>query len=218
MDNSTPDLRVRFDYEWGTLSAGDLPEEPIQPFRQWLADAGREMGADFNAVVLATADSAGRPSARNVLLREVDEAGDFWFFTNRTSHKGRDMASNPEVSLLFSWLPMHRQVRVDGTSSPLDDEASDRYFSERPRDSQIAAWASSQSEVIESRRTLEDSVKYFDVLYEGREVPRPPHWGGYLVSPRCVEFWQGRPSRLHDRIRYCRAGSGADWAKERLAP
>ncbi|MFV0316956.1 MAG: pyridoxamine 5'-phosphate oxidase [Microthrixaceae bacterium] len=213
-----PDLNVRFDYEWGTLAFGDLPDEPIAPLREWLAEAGEHMGADFNAMGLSTVDTAGRPSSRNVLLRDVTDSGEFWFFTNRSSHKGNDIASNPQVCLLFSWLPLHRQVRVDGAAHELDDEASDLYFAQRPRDSQIAAWASEQSSTLGDRGELEAAVDRFEERFEGAPVTRPGHWGGYAVTARSIEFWQGRSSRLHDRIRFSRTEPAAAWTKERLAP
>lgn len=215
----TPDLAARVDYEWGTLSIGDLGADPIPAVREWLADAESHIGADFNAMVLATADGQGRPSTRNVLLREVDPAGRFWFFTNRSSQKGRDIEANSAVSLLFSWLPIHRQIRVDGVAEELDDVLSDEYFNSRPRDSQVAAWASEQSSVLASRSELLEEVQRRTAEFEGREVPRPPDWGGYAVVPHSVEFWQGRPSRLHDRVRFTAPEEQpGGWLKERLAP
>lgn len=217
--HASPDLRARVDYEWGTLTADDLGSDPVPTVRVWLAEAESHIGDDFNAMVLATVDDRGRPSTRNVLLRDVDPGGRFWFFTNRTSQKGRDIKANHSVSLLFSWLPIHRQIRVDGTAEELTDALSDEYFAERPRDSQIAAWASKQSSVLSSRSELLDAVQRRTDEFESREVPRPPEWGGYAVVPSTVEFWQGRPSRLHDRVRFTRIpGEPTGWLKERLAP
>lgn len=218
------DLGARVDYRWDGLSMGDLGADPIPTVRRWLAEAEGHLGDDFNSMVLSTVDAQHRPSSRNVLLRELDADGRFWFFTNRSSHKGRDIAHNPEVSLLFTWLGLFRQIRVDGVARHLDDAPSDEYFAGRPRDSQIAAWASEQSTVIGSRAELLESVSRYNDRFAGRDVPRPPNWGGYAVSPRCIEFWQGQPSRLHDRIRFTRdAASGRDtstvsWVRERLAP
>ncbi|MCZ7628124.1 MAG: pyridoxal 5'-phosphate synthase [Microthrixaceae bacterium] len=157
----------------GTLSIGDLGADPIPTVRAWLAEAETHIGADFNSMVLATVDGQGRPSTRNVLLREVDSTDRFWFFTNRSSHKGRDIASNSAVSLLFSWLPIHRQIRVDGVAEELDDVLSDEYFYSRPRDSQVAAWASEQSSVLASRSELLDEVRRRTAEFEGREVRGP---------------------------------------------
>ena len=198
---------------------GDLGSDPVPTVRTWLAEAESHVGVDFNSMVLATVDHRGRPSTRNVLLRDVDEAGRFSFFTNRSSHKGRDIEANPAVSLLFSWLPIHRQLRIDGMAEKLADALSDEYFAGRPRDSQVAAWASEQSSVIASRSELLDAVQRCTVEFEDGEVPRPPNWGGYAVVPHTMEFWQGRPSRLHDRVRFTRiTEESGGWLKERLAP
>ncbi|MCB1269951.1 MAG: pyridoxamine 5'-phosphate oxidase [Microthrixaceae bacterium] len=213
-----PDLAVRADYEWGTLSAADVGDDPVVEVRRWLAEAQAHIGVDFNAMVLCTVDATGSPSARNVLLRELDDQGRFSFFTNRTSRKGSDIEANPRVSLLFSWLPVHRQVRVDGTAEMLDDAACDDYFASRPRDSQVAAWASHQSRVISSREELIAEVERQRERFEGAAVPRPDFWGGYAVVPTRIEMWQGRPSRLHDRVCFTRRGGAGGWVKERLAP
>jgi pyridoxamine 5'-phosphate oxidase len=218
MGGGFPDLNRRFDYEWGTLSEEDLGYDPLPALRSWLAEAESEGMADFNAMVLATVGADGRPSTRNVLLRDIDDAGRLSFFTNRRSRKGREMAGSSAVSLLFSWLPMHRQVRVDGDAAELDDDSSDEYFRTRPEGSRIAAWASPQSEVIESRDELEEAFRDQEARFAGSDVPRPPFWGGYAVTPIAIEFWQGRPSRLHDRVRFVRPDPGSPWTRERLAP
>jgi len=218
MGGEFPDLNQRFDYEWGTLEESDLGEDPIAALQMWLAEAEAESLPDFNAMAVATVSEAGRPSMRNVLLRGIDDHGRLSFFTNRHSRKGREISGSPAVSLLFSWLPMHRQVRVDGDAAELDDASSDAYFETRPRDSRLAAWASPQSEVIASRAELEAAVEEARRRFEGAEVPRPHFWGGYAVTPRTVEFWQGRPSRLHDRVRFTRERAGERWVVERLGP
>jgi pyridoxamine 5'-phosphate oxidase len=168
-------------------------------------------------MALSTVDASGRPCSRNVLLRGLDEAGDLQFFTNRLSRKGRDLAGNPNVCLLFSWLGIHRQVRIQGTAAPVDDVASDEYFDGRPRASRIGAWASEQSTVLADRSVLEERVAASTARFGDGPVPRPPHWGGYAVTPVEFEFWQGRPSRLHDRLRYRPRGDGG-WVVERLSP
>ncbi len=217
MAESYPDLNERFDYEWGTLADGELDSDPIVALGDWLHHAASSDVHDFNAMVLATVDAEGRPSSRNVLLRGV-ENGRLQFFTNRSSRKGLDIEANPRVSLLFSWLPVHRQLRVDGTAVKLSDATSDEYFDSRPRDSRIAAWASAQSEVLASRDALDAAMLDQVARFGDGPIPRPDFWGGYAVVPTIVEFWQGRPSRLHDRIRYRRDAPDAPWVIERLAP
>lgn len=217
MGDQFPDLNRRFDYEWGTLDKADLGSDPTPALHRWLADAEKESSNYFNAMVLATVDGSGRPSSRTVLLRGIDTEGRLSFFTNRLSRKGREISDSPAVSLHFSWLSMHRQVRIEGEAVELDDSSSDEYFQTRPRDSRVAAWASPQSEVIDSRAELLDSVAEADARF-GPDVPRPAFWGGYGVTPLSIEFWQGRPSRLHDRIRFRRDDPSATWTIERLAP
>jgi pyridoxamine 5'-phosphate oxidase len=209
-------LDRRTDYDWGVLTEADVDPDPVLQLRRWLDDAEAAGVAEPNAMVVATVDATGRPSVRNVLLRGLDEHGGLRFFTNRSSHKGNDLAANPNVSLLFSWLDLHRQVKIGGLAEPVDDEISDEYFASRPRDSRIGAWASRQSSVIEGREELEAAVAEVERRFDGTDVPRPPFWGGYVVRAVEFEFWQGRPSRLHDRLHYFRHGD--HWRIQRLAP
>ena len=196
------------------LRRADLDADPVAQFRRWYEEAG-EVVEFPEAVALATADAAGRPSARMVLAKGVDERG-FKFHTGHGSRKAQELTENARGALLFYWRPIGRQVRVEGPVERVPDEESERYFRTRPRDGQIAAWASSQSEVLGSRDELDARVREFEREFEGREVPLPPHWGGYLLVPEVWEFWQHRDSRLHDRFRYRREAEA--WVVERLAP
>ena len=209
-------LDRRDDYDWGELVESDAAANPVDQLRRWLDDAEQADVPEPNAMVVATVDATGRPSLRNVLLRGLSDDAVLEFFTNRRSHKGHDIAGNPNVCLSFSWLGLHRQVRVNGVATPLDDARSDDYFASRPRDSQISAWASRQSSVIPDRAALERAVAEIEARFEGIEVTRPPFWGGYAVRSTEFEFWQGRASRLHDRLHYWRHGD--QWRLERLAP
>ena len=206
---------LREDYLKGQLVESAAPADPLPLFREWLSAAIDAGLPEPYAMTLATASADGLPSARIVLLRKADEYG-FTFFTNYASQKGADLAANPRAGLLFYWAAMERQVRVEGAVERTSAAESDAYFASRPYDSQIGAWASPQSAVIEDRASLEQCAAELSRTYPD-EVPRPPHWGGYRLTALAVEFWQGRQSRLHDRLRYEREPGGA-WKRCRLAP
>ena len=206
---------MRKDYGIAGLMEKDLAKNPFRQFEQWFAEAEAAKIPEPNAMTLATADRAGRPSARTVLLKGVDGRG-FVFYTNYESRKGRELADNAHAALVFPWITMERQVIVEGAVTRVSREEADAYFHSRPRTSQLAAWASPQSTVLAGRPVLEESYRVVERKYEGREVPLPPQWGGYRVVPATVEFWQGRRSRLHDRLRF-RRDPGGEWVVERLA-
>lgn len=217
----------RFDYERGALDLADLDGDPIRQFLRWLEDAAAAGIREPNAMTLATADADGEPSARIVLLRGVDHRGFTWY-TNRESRKGRDLAENPRAALVFHWAELERQVRVAGRVSPIPDDESAAYFAGRPRKSRLAAWASPQGRPIAGRDVLEAALADVEARFAG-EVPLPPFWGGYRLRPTMIELWQGRRSRLHDRLAYLRVdddgptaagagGSAVAWRIERLAP
>lgn len=191
------------------------PTDPYALFTEWFEAARRFPVAQPEAMTLATVDADGMPDARTVLMRGVDAQG-FRFYTNYTSAKGRALAAHPVAALLFHWEPLERQVRIRGAALRLPDAESDAYFADRPRLSQLGAWASPQSEIITSRAELEARVAGVEARFADRPVTRPPHWGGFLVRTATIEFWQGQPGRLHDRVRY--RSDGDAWIRERLAP
>jgi pyridoxamine 5'-phosphate oxidase len=207
---------LRKDYSLAGLAEKDLARDPFRQFDRWFQEAEAAKIPEPNAMTLATATKDGRPSARTVLLKEVDGRG-FVFYTNYGSRKSRELDVNPRVSLLFPWISLERQVIAEGVASQVSRVEAETYFHSRPLLSQYAAWASAQSSIISGRKLLEDAMKEMEKKYAGSVVPLPPHWGGYRVSPETVEFWQGRRSRLHDRLRYRRSEDGS-WIVERLAP
>lgn len=206
---------LRKDYSLAGLVETDLARDPFRQFEKWFQEAEAAKIPEPNAMTVATATADGRPSARTILLKGIDGRG-FVFFSNYESRKGRELAVNPFATLLFPWLALERQVVVEGPVTKVPREESETYFHSRPRASQLGAWISQQSSIISGRAVLEDGMKMIEQKYAGREVPLPPHWGGWRLMPEIVEFWQGRRSRLHDRLRYRREKD--TWVIERLAP
>ena len=207
----------RIQYETAGLNFDDLDESPVQQWHGWYVEAAEAELPEPNAMAISTIDAEGMPDSRIVLVRGLDDDG-LTFFGNYNSAKGQQLDANPVASAVFPWIGLHRQVRVRGTVEMLPRHESDAYFASRPRDSQLGAWASPQSEVINGRDILNERHAEFAEKFAGVEVLRPPHWGGWLLVPEVFEFWQGRPNRLHDRFRYRRDDVTQDWVIERLAP
>ena len=206
---------IRKDYTLKSLEIQDVANDPLQQFRHWMEEAIQAEALEVNAMCLSTISKDGFPNSRIVLLKELDEG--FVFFTNYESSKGKELASSPKASLTFFWPEIERQVRVLGTVGKISEKESDTYFFSRPISSQIGAWASPQSQEISDRTVIEDSQKRLEEEFKLNPIQRPAHWGGYRLIPHRIEFWQGRPSRLHDRISYELDG-GNNWKKVRLAP
>ena len=209
-----PIAQLRKNYTLGQLSEIDVPADPMPLFQLWFEQAVNAACPEPNSMTLATADKAGNPSARIVLLKGADQNG-FTFFTNYSSQKGRELADRPQAALLFHWHELERQVRISGTVERVSPSESDEYFHSRPAASRIGAWASPQSSAIPSREFLVEAEKRLKAEF-GEAPPRPDHWGGYRLKPTEIEFWQGRPSRLHDRMHY--QMDGGAWRITRLAP
>lgn len=208
---------LRENYDLAKLEREDLNDSPFVQFKKWFDYAVEQNVAEPNAMTLATVTAEGKPSARVVLLKGFDENG-FVFYTNYTSQKGQELQINPNAALVFCWLDLHKQIRIEGRVQKLSPQQSTDYFHSRPKGSQIGAWVSPQSEVIENRDILEENMAALKEKYADEEkLPRPEHWGGFLVKATMIEFWQGRTSRLHDRLRYT-LGDEGEWIIERLAP
>ena len=214
-DSPSPIADIRKSYELAELTESEALQDPLKQFERWLAEAIAAKVPEPNAMTLATVGSNLRPSTRIVLIKGLDARGPVWF-TNYQSRKGMEMAGNPYAALQFHWVEMERSVRIEGLVEKISDEESDTYFHSRPLGSRIGAWASPQSQVVASRAELEASEAEFDARF-GEHPPRPPHWGGYRLKADNWQFWQGRPSRLHDRLRYT-LQDDASWLVERLAP
>lgn len=206
---------IRKSYHKFKLEEKDVLPDPIKQFERWWNDALKSSPDEVNAMTLATCNKEGKPSARTVLLKGINDDG-FVFYTNYNSRKGKEITANPFVALLFFWREMERQVRIEGKVSKIGDEESNNYFNSRPVESRIGAWTSPQSEVIPNRNFLEERERELENKFKGKDIPRPDFWGGFIVVPERIEFWQGRHGRLHDRLLYTRKNNL--WKIERLAP
>ncbi|NDW19253.1 pyridoxamine 5'-phosphate oxidase [Dysgonomonas sp. 216] len=207
------DMREEFNLDM--LDEHCVDTDPVKQFERWFYDAVNNNVKEVNAMVLSTVSGEGKPSSRVVLLKQFSAEG-FAFFTNYESHKAKDIEINPFCALNFVWLDLERQIRIEGFAEKILPKDSDYYFSLRPRDSQIGAWVSAQSQVIDTRKSIDDKVEEFERRFENTEIPRPQNWGGYIVKPYLFEFWQGRSNRLHDRVQYLY--KNGNWIIERLAP
>ncbi|HEY9728036.1 MAG TPA: pyridoxamine 5'-phosphate oxidase [Chroococcales cyanobacterium] len=214
MDTSVANLRK--DYTFQGLSEADAQPDPFRQFKIWFDQALAAELPEPNAMTISTVTSDGKPSARMVLLKDYDEQG-FVFYTNYESHKGQQLLQNPWGAITFWWAELERQVRIEGRVAQVSAAESDEYFHSRPRNSQLGAWVSAQSQVINNREVLEERLQQLEKEYKNKEIPRPPHWGGFRVIPTAIEFWQGRPSRLHDRLLY-RCSEDGTWKIQRLSP
>lgn len=208
--------KMRKEYNAGSLHEGAMAPDPFDQFKIWFDAAISSGQSEPNAMVIASASTNGIPSARVVLLKELTNKG-FVFYTNYMSRKGQELMANPHAAALFDWHEMERQIRIEGTVEKVDAAESDAYFNIRPDDAKIGAWSSPQSSVVSGREELESLQKKYTAQFAGKEIPRPPHWGGFIILPTMIEFWQGRPNRMHDRIVYIRTDNG-EWKLQRLAP
>lgn len=206
---------IRRDFADKPLTEVSVQKNPFLQFSTWFEEAVNAQLLDPYAMLISTVDEVGQPHSRVVYLRNISEEG-MIFYTNYNSQKGKNISASNKIAITFFWVELERQIRIEGTVEKVTEELSDKYFAARPRESQIGAWASNQSETIKSREELEENVKFFTEKYKDTTVPRPPHWGGYMVKPDKFEFWQGRPSRLHDRLVYTKNNN--DWVISRVAP